>query len=275
MRARLTLHYFGKRYIQRIDLYTKMCAVILVLLVGWVYIHSKAMPDNQGQPNRLLVDVRYWAACYLIVVWGFGFLVIISVMAATNFELVHQEIEFLLHRLTVREDNSEQPRATTLPAVQEEAPNSLTRSESIESEVFSDSPREVKTEWYEAIFGEPAEPSDTWIEMNTSNKDSPSPTASPPSSPSSPHSSPITRSDMALKERVMSGLELASDEAKFEELDDLLDTVVLIVEAQSRIDPRRFLGADISWNVVISFLVAWASVIGLTLSVAGMDYSLG
>lgn len=280
MRARLTLHYFGKRYIQRIDLYTKMCAVILVLLVGWVYIHSKALGDNGGHPNRLLVDVRYWTVCYLIAVWGACFFVVISVMAATNFELIHQEIEFLLHRLTVREDGSDgEAKSSDLPVVFEEEEEArkttLTRSLSSESEEVEEE-EEIRTEWYEAIF---SEPDSVWVEMSRSHPspNQPSALTSSLDTPSidRPLSPKVSRSEMPLRERVLSGLELVSGEAKFEELDDLLDTVVLIVEAQSRLDPRRFLGADISWNIVFSFLVGWASVIGLTLTVAGMDYSLG
>jgi hypothetical protein len=60
---------------------------------------------------------------------------------------------------------------------------------------------------------------------------------------------------------------------KKEELDDLMDTAVMIIEAQMRINPRRFLGADASWNLLVTYMGVWAAIIGYTLTVAGIDYS--
>lgn len=256
-----------------------MCAVILVLLIGWVYVHSKAMPDNGGNPNRLLVDVRYWTVCYFIIFWGGAFVVILSVMAATNFELIHQEIEFLLHRLTVREEAPDVVKKGQEEIKEDDGEDSQMSTEGVSD---AESEKSDGVEWYQAIFG--------GVDITDrvggfSSVELPNSTVRPRLSSIRPAASfeedesldspKRGRSHMTLKDRVMSGLETTTDEAKYEELDDLLDTVVLIVEAQSRIDPRRFLGAEISWNIVISFVAAWGTMIGLSLTVAGLDYSLG
>ena len=58
----------------------------------------------------------------------------------------------------------------------------------------------------------------------------------------------------------------------FEELDDLFETAASTVEAQCRVDPLRFLGAIGSYNLLGSYCFCWAAVLGVTLSIAGVQY---
>ena len=60
---------------------------------------------------------------------------------------------------------------------------------------------------------------------------------------------------------------------KEEELDDLFETAVAIIEADSRLEPGRFLGAQATWGLVNSFVVAWAALIGMAINLAGITYT--
>lgn len=55
----LALHFFGSRYYQRVDMYAKLCALILVGLLIWLYIFSLQVNEEATGANELILDIRY------------------------------------------------------------------------------------------------------------------------------------------------------------------------------------------------------------------------
>mmetsp|Transcript_8095 Transcript_8095/g.9652 ORF Transcript_8095/g.9652 Transcript_8095/m.9652 type:complete len:612 (-) Transcript_8095:62-1897(-) len=105
IRSLLSLHFFGERYYHRVDLFAKLCALILISLLIWMYIFSLEINnhDELNGANELILDIRYWSVMFLLIVWGGAFGLILGIMSDTNVELKQHEILFLLHRLNVRE----------------------------------------------------------------------------------------------------------------------------------------------------------------------------
>mmetsp|Transcript_3772 Transcript_3772/g.4775 ORF Transcript_3772/g.4775 Transcript_3772/m.4775 type:complete len:785 (+) Transcript_3772:61-2415(+) len=396
VRSRLALHFFGMRYYQRMDIYAKLCAIILICMLLWLYIFAAQISGNENGSSMLFIDIRYWVVCYLLLVWGASFGLILISLAETNVELRAHEIEFLLHRLTIREkrhiyllndknknndclgddkeniektlfhekkkshtaneevkyegeeeeqknneENSSlfykkvthssqsldpiQPNANpekekkkkdeTMKVSFQEENNKLLLSQKDHSnnnpkKTLDDSEEEEETDaWFDEVFGlNQSTSTSTSKKRSFDNKQTISPLSldnstenefknekekeikntkntensktlpssskftspSPVTSPSTPSSASFERAELT---RIMSSIQSSGIEAlQKEELDDLMDTAVMITEAQMRINPRRFLGADASWAFVVSYLAAWGALIAFVLNVAGIDY---
>lgn len=196
-------------------MFIAMFAVVLVAMLTWLYVYARELVANEvddgagGGINELIVDIRYWVIFFLLGVWGSAFAVILVIQAATNQELQRHEIEFLLHRLTVRENR----HASSLSYV-------YSRKSSI-----AELPEGTRYSVREAA------------------------------------------------EKLANMSDEALQGAGLEGLDDLMDTAVVITEAQVRINPRRFLNMESSWNLVASYFAVWGLLIGFALSAAGIDYA--
>jgi hypothetical protein len=270
VRSLLALNFFGERYYKRVDIHAKLCALILVGLLIWLYIFSLQVQSDASGPNILILDIRYWTVCFLLLVWGSVFAVILAILAETNFKMNELEVQLVLHRLSVREKKGE----GSLPI-----PGNFMEMVRRHSEVVKgnfDVPLKLlKTK--KKSFSEVVKESKKAASLSKGEN--------------SEKEASAKKSDLVTKEaekeeevKVEDAVNAEKDDddsfqkhankaMDSEELDDLMDTAVMILETQTRINPRRFLGANASYDLVKSYVVAFGTLIGITLSVAGIQYS--
>jgi len=96
----------GLRFIGRMDMYSKMCAILVFGLLMWLFIavietYFKESIDYESV--AMAVDVRFWVILYLVVFWGFLVAITLAIMAANNKEMRRFELLILQHRLRLRE----------------------------------------------------------------------------------------------------------------------------------------------------------------------------
>jgi len=250
IRARLALHHFGIRYRWRLDLYAKVSALMLLFLLAWVWVYAFDLQSknsdadsedfNSGGPNRLLIDVSWWYTITLLIFWGAFYFLTLCILAETNDELNRHEICFLQHRVTVRERKLHATKAAKPGKV-----NGKRTSKYYCLESGADP--------FMVFNGEDL--AETIKEIDQKQND--------------------------LMEKRINEYQLqmaAQEEAdeltrKEDELDELLDTAIGIIEAESRIQPARLVGAIVTWELVSSFAIAWLAVFGATVNLAGISYS--
>jgi len=266
VRSLLALNFFGERYYKRVDIHAKLCALILVGLLIWLYVFSLQVQNDASGPNILILDIRYWTVCFLLLVWGTVFAVILAILAETNFKMNELEVQLVLHRLSVREKKGE----GSLPIPGNFMEMVRRHSEVVKSN--SDVPLKLsKTK--KKSFGEVVKESKKAAMSKGENSEK---------EVSAKNPDQVTKKEEKVKVEDAVNDENDDDDSfqkhankamDSEELDDLMDTAVMILETQTRINPRRFLGANASYDLVKSYVVAFGTLIGITLSVAGIQYS--
>jgi hypothetical protein len=267
-------------------------------MLTWLYIFSLEVDSDFTGANKMIVDIRYWCVVMILFGWGGLFLIILAILSDTNLELKQHEVQFLLQRLSVREKRARQlKRAST-----KESDNGkdiikpqhrLTKKMSIsamtsggDNQLMGDeTTNDVETiELKEDIKNLP------WKEDGSDKKHDNAADANKYNKLTEERRILAATSDEQQQQHFQSQspdhhqsyprhtgryniFMPTSQMMEMEELDDLMDTAVMILEAQVRVNPRKFLGATASWNLVKSFLFGWATLVGYALSVAGVKYS--
>jgi hypothetical protein len=245
----MTIYHFGIRFRWRIDLYAKVSGVLMAFLLLWILVYSFAVQASEaaddgldtGGPNRLIMDVAWWYTLVLLLVWGLFYLLALIILAETNEELGRHEMCFLQHRLGVREKKAfikkriiGRPRDFSLQRLPSED--------------------DTDTDPFSIFDGRDA--------SDEAQNDS-----------DSVHNHLANAAMASVRRKIDEQRTAAELFQKEEELNDLFETAVAIIEANSRVEPGRFLGAHATWGLVSSFVLAWAALLGMAINLAGITYN--
>jgi len=263
VRTRLALHEFGCRYHLRLDLYAWLTSALLILLLVSLYARSFEEKDSMV----LLTDFRFVVTLFVLVVWGSFYALALAVKAKTNRTMEDVEMEFLNHRLAVREHVALE-RRSSLPST-----GAVVAAKSAGKEIRrkimlrrrgggaaggSGNAKEEggrRASWAREFCGGDGSPG---IDIGVG--------------PGAEIDDELRQELSRVEETLADHGQRALRMEEFEEMSDLLETAAAAVEAQMRVSPERFLGSPATWEYFSSYMAVWIGTIGLTLSLAGVQY---
>jgi len=280
-RARLALNYFGTRYRTRMDIYTRVAAMLLAFSLLWLYLNAFSGSES------ILLDVRFHYTLFFCVAWGGFFAVILALLAMSNLELERHELELLHHRLAVREGAAAE-RLAMAPVEASKKAKKKVRSnrkrrlhrayrrvkDALTNESFEDPATKPGKATMEDVDGsEESFDGDegAFDDDDDDNGDRGGCNDGGDDGGDGPEAR--LRALGQVQDQLEMQQAAAAAEAALEEQDDLLETAGGVCEAALRLDPMKFLGMVASWDLVSQYLTLWVFVMTLTLNIAGLTYS--